>query len=89
MPGPTPRSQEVDAQVDKFQQDNLSVVSATMLQTGSRFNDGSAFAAQESKQNFLNIGQLIMTQNANNLEKDGLAGTQQQYDMLLNAMKRT
>ena len=80
MAGPTPRSQEIDAQVDKFQQDNLAVVSATMLQTGSRFNDGASFVAQESKQGFLQMSQLVMTQNANNLEKHGLVDTGQQMN---------
>lgn len=44
-------------------------------QTAERFNDGSGFVAQESKQGFI-IRQMLMGATAQNLlEKEGLADT--------------
>jgi len=44
-------------------------------QTAERFNDGSAFVAQESKQGFL-LQKMLMGATAQNLlEKEGLADT--------------
>ena len=46
-----------------------------MSQTAQRFNDGSGFVAQESKQMFLIQKMLIGATAQNMLEKEGLADT--------------
>tara|TARA_B100000749_G_scaffold280852_1_gene279292 strand:+ start:8332 stop:8613 length:282 start_codon:yes stop_codon:yes gene_type:complete len=44
-------------------------------QTAERFNDGSGFIAQESKQQFLLQKQLMTATAQNLMEKEGLADT--------------
>lgn len=63
----------LDEQISKQMQQNFANENTLLMQTASRFNDGSAFVAQESKQSFLLQQRVIGAAAVNQLERDGLA----------------
>jgi len=63
----------MDEQIKLTMAQGFATVHQTMQQTASRFNDGSAFAAQESKQGFLLQEKVVGAAAINQMEQDGLA----------------
>lgn len=64
---------EIDEQIKLQMAQEFATNHAIMQQTASRFNDGSGFAAQESKQGFLLQEKVIGAAMVQLIEKNALA----------------
>lgn len=72
MPRDTEGNLQVDPTIEKVLDESFASRHERLSQTAERFNDGSAFAAQESKQRF-GLQQMLLGATAQNmLEKHGL-----------------
>ena len=63
----------IDPQIDKQMQMNFANHNSQLDHTAQRFNDGSSYVAQESKQSFQHSTRLVGAEAANSLETHGLA----------------
>ncbi len=63
----------MDPQIQAQMAQAFATNHAVLQQTATRFNDGSAFAAQQSKQGFLLQERMVGAAAINQLETNGLA----------------
>lgn len=64
---------EMDEQIKKQMEQSFATHHEHLNHTANRFNDGSAFAAQESKQGYLLAKGQVGADALNKLEQDGSA----------------
>lgn len=81
MPKDTQGNLIMDPTIEKVLDESFASRHERLSQTAERFNDGSAFAAQESKQRF-GLQQMLLGATAQNmLEQHGLADMVSQMKM--------